>query len=67
MTAVDISRLVVFILILVVELFWLRIFVDMVQSEHLSAQERTQWLYMFILLNFIGAAFYYFNEFRRWH
>jgi|WetSurMetagenome_2_1015567.scaffolds.fasta_scaffold164410_2 hypothetical protein len=67
MTTVDLVRLIVLVILIAIEIFWLRMFGDMMQSEHLSGQERRQWLVMFIVFNFFAACWYYFNEYKSWH
>jgi hypothetical protein len=67
MTAVDIARLIVLIIIVAIEIFWFQMFRDMVMSEFLSGQEKKQWTIMFILLNVFASILYFFNEYRRHH
>ena len=58
MNAVDITRLIVLVILLVIEIFWFQMFRDMLQSDFLSFQEKRQWTIMFVLLNAVGSLIF---------
>ncbi|HWV24340.1 MAG TPA: hypothetical protein VNZ58_09115 [Thermomicrobiales bacterium] len=50
---------IAFVLPLVLVVFWAWMFSDMAQNDDLTPDERTTWMWLFIILN-IGTAIYYF-------
>ena len=44
--------------------FWGWMFRDMITSDDLSADEKQNWTFVFILLNIFGAAIYCINVYR---
>jgi hypothetical protein len=44
--------------------FWFWMFRDMTNNEYLSSDARYNWTLAFIFLNFFGALWYYFVEYR---
>jgi hypothetical protein len=45
--------------------FWAWMFSDMTNNDRLLRESKTNWMFVFLLLNVFGAALYYLYEYRR--